>query len=161
MLFALTEEKLVNIFRAIELGMPKTRAAIFGDISQNAFHRYDKRGTELLAKLESGDLTVTDLSDEDRLCVTLVVGMEKAKSKGLSNWLQVINDAGTSDWRSAAWLTERVFSKEFGKRTFEEKEVTKLGATASAENVEDLLAIKRRLRDWEEEEFGDAKANDS
>lgn len=154
MVFALNDQKLENIFRAIRLGMPKTRAAILGNVSHNAFARHEKRGKELLGKLEDGQIGSAELSIEDQLCVKLVLGMEKARSEGLNDRLQIINDAGSTEWRAAGWLVERTEPKYFGKRIFEENTVTQTSISLEGASVEEILALKKAIRDWEQAEFG-------
>jgi hypothetical protein len=150
-LFALDETKLQIIFKATALGMPRTRAGAMANISSNAFQRYLVRGQALADKIDKGVIDATSVEGEDRLCLLLVLGIEHSKAQGVQNWLETVNQAGSSDWRSHAWLLDRLGGPEFQKQTREIVESTNVQANVS---LEDVLTLRQQVQSWEQAQFG-------
>lgn len=132
----LNEEMIEVITRHVRLGLPKKDAAVLAGIDRRTYHEYDLRGHEAL---DAGRV-------KDRHAL-LVLALEKAEADFKMSATALIVQAANQPqhWTAAAWLLERRYPAEYGRRT----EIT--GADGGpievrTTSVEELVTQVRLLR---------------
>ena len=86
---------------AIRIGLPYTRACAEVGIDYSTFRDWQAKGTGHDARQPFKQFT------ED---------LELAKVQGLSEKLTLIEKAGEKEWRALAWLLEKQWPEQYGRR---------------------------------------------
>ena len=94
-----TPDHIAKLSRAIGIGATYELAAQYAGISKDTFDRWRKA---MEAAAEG-----TPLAD-------LRTRLRQAEAQAAVHWLAMINQAATTDWRSAAWLLARRYPEAYG-----------------------------------------------
>jgi hypothetical protein len=109
------ERRFFQILAVLRLGGSKGDAADLGGISMGMFTTWFERGRELS---ESGWDVVTNPTHEFTGYVNFYRGCKKAVTEGKMRLNQRIWAAASrGNWKAAAWMLERKWPNEYGKRT--------------------------------------------
>lgn len=96
----LNEELQTKLCDYIKVGVPIRDACHAVGIAESMFYLWQQKGLE----------------NKGRPYVLFVKAVEKAKSQSKIRSIVRIDKAANDDWRADAWLLERRFPEEFGKR---------------------------------------------
>lgn len=101
----LNEELIEEICDWISKGNTFYRACILCNISEASFYEWKKRGNE---ELKNGEETVY---------TEFIESVKKAEEKFKAwNVAQIMKASQNGTWQSSAWLLERKYPDEFGRR---------------------------------------------
>lgn len=117
-----TPERVARILDEVRKGMPQKTAATLAGISEDSLLNWKRDDPQFAALLESA------LADSEAALVARV------------------QEAAAKDWRAAAFLLERRFSMDWGKRSAGEVQHQHLHAVAGQDMLAQLVAM-RRARD--------------
>lgn len=98
----LTKAVKTTILDGVRLGMAYTRVCALAGISHDTFVNWQKAGAE-----EGAREPYRSFARE----------LEQAKAQGVQRRVVRIEQQGREDWRALAWLLERQFPEEYGRRT--------------------------------------------
>jgi hypothetical protein len=97
-----TRETVELLLAGIRAGLPYHLAADAAGVSRSTFNEWQAgqfpRGADPQLKLDSSD------------------ALTRAKGQSALRLMATINRAAPTDWRAAAWILERRFPDDFGKR---------------------------------------------
>lgn len=96
----LTKHREAILLKGIEDGMPLKHAAMLAGVSYDSLNRWRIKGESEFAPSEFRDF-----------CKAL----QHAEAVAMHRLVALINTAGQSDWKAAAWTLERRFPEEFSK----------------------------------------------
>ncbi len=114
------------LVEAVELGATWEAAAACAGIGPSTLREWRSRGA----------------ADEEPFAA-LLADLQKAEGRAISASLQVIRQAASAgQWQAAAWLLERRYPADYGRRTAVTAEVSTAATSADSE----VAAALRRLR---------------
>ncbi len=99
----LTPQKEKCLFNAIRQGLTYRQAAALAGISYMTFNRWKKRGA-----LDDAPPELRDFCDH----------IAEAEAKAALACVSTISKAGRRDWRASAWILERRYPEDWGRREY-------------------------------------------
>ncbi len=100
----LNEALIEKISEHLENGATYQAAASMSGISNSTLKSWMQKGNEAIEK------------DIDNIYVAFVSAVTHARENWKQSLVEQIRQAGTEDWRALAWLLERQFPKEYGRK---------------------------------------------
>lgn len=115
---ALTPELADLIVGILQLPDTIQVACDAAGVTTRSYFNWIKRGKALVGKAAKGQ---TDFNDDEQALIRFFHATKTAQAVGRVELLKIIKDAAKSkepkSWTAAAWLLERKFHNEFGRRT--------------------------------------------
>jgi hypothetical protein len=101
--------RLVEMYR---LGASQADACRYAGVSPDALQRWLKAGRAELAAIEAQPEGEYDVSD----CAALALAIDRAQGEFVKDNLENIRTHSQREWPASAWLLERRFPDDWGKR---------------------------------------------
>jgi len=130
----LTDELIEGIAKNIEAGMTIEYAAAEQGVLRGAVQQWLREGAQ--------DIHINKKSLQSKFSYTIRAARSKLQKRLVNN----IEKHGQEDWRPAAWILERTFPKDFGKRDQLKVHAAKEGETFDSDH-EKLLKLMNELED--------------
>ena len=106
----LTPALITIVVLSIEEGLSYKDAANIASVNERTFYYWLARGR----KLDTNN--VEQMSEYEQLCLQFFHGVQKAVPQQKQNLIQKIMKAADRNWQAAAWMLERKYPDEFGRR---------------------------------------------
>ncbi len=106
----LDPELVGKLIAALKVGAGKKAAARACGIAEKTIHTYEGIGRAALEKPEE------DRTEREALMADFVRQLDAAQEDLRIHLLTELKRQAKGDWRAGAWLLEKVFPKEYGKR---------------------------------------------
>jgi len=109
---------LETALSVLAVGASRQVAAAQAGISKVTLWSYENRGREAWEKREAGiEAGVeVELSESEAFFAEFYARVRKAESTTQAYMLGLIQKAANGDWRAGAWVLEKLYPAEFGKR---------------------------------------------
>lgn len=118
----LNEEVQNKIVQAVQAGNYIETAAAYAGINKSSFYEWLKRGEREKQRVEKDSRLRVRKSEEDY--VSFSNAIEKALAVSEMRDVLIIGKAAETQWQAAAWRLERKFPKRWGKKEFNQTELT-------------------------------------
>lgn len=112
----LDEKRIKAIEHAIGIGSPYFVAAQVAGISEASFFAWKKEAKEIEEKLSTGEVIPSKLTDKDKKLLGFLEAIKKGEKTLITANLANIQVAAKKQWQASAWVLERRFPNEYGRR---------------------------------------------
>jgi len=125
----LSKEMVDQICLYIENGNTNKDAVLLSGITETAFYQWKEKANRIK---DAGRLN----RSENEIYLYLLESIKKAESKFRAYHIGNINVASKKEWQASAWMLERRYPNEFGRRGVEIEVPVKQG-----DDVEEVVRI--------------------
>lgn len=136
-----------DIATAVENGMNYTAAARAAGVNPRTYYYWKESA-------EGGEEPFASLWPQ----------IENARSRGLAKCAKRVMDAGTQDWRAAAWMLERRDPKNFGKREHQTVEHSgqvntevSIAEMSTKERLARIAELEKKIKEMERDDAENGK----
>lgn len=111
----LTRARARRIADAVGIGTPLSAAGRYGGVTYQTYLNWYKKGEELAAAVERGE--VEKLTAKDRLYLYFFDKIEEAKAEAAVVWANVLYQEAQRSPQWASWMLQNWYPEQYGNRT--------------------------------------------
>jgi hypothetical protein len=113
----LTPEVIEKIVEAIELGATFEHAANYAGVSYSTFARWRQWGEEAIERRKNPNIKKgTKEWNWEQPFIEFWEAIKGAEGQGVITNLKNITSAGKESWQASAWILDRRYPKDYGRR---------------------------------------------